>query len=252
MLTSPTNRYVPHLMKQSGTCAHYNGNLLWAYRRNLISLFFPTVSSSRAAFHAYAKVQAQERVKLGTEGSEMKDFFYYLIGAKDPETGEVFTMDELWGEANLIVVAGLDTTSTALAGTFFYLTHNLEVLERAKTEVRTVFEGCEVDDVVSGPKLNACVYLRTCLEETLRMVPPVPGILPREVCARGQEIDGEFIPEGVDISVGIYSIHHNALYCPEPYAFRSERWITRDSIHGPENSKLYDGIGVSKEEVEIA
>lgn len=32
-------------------------------------------------------MQTQEQVKLGTEESEIQDFFYYLIGAKDPETG---------------------------------------------------------------------------------------------------------------------------------------------------------------------
>ncbi|KAH7327080.1 cytochrome P450 [Rhexocercosporidium sp. MPI-PUGE-AT-0058] len=255
MSTSPKNHYVPNLMRQGGIFAHYNGNMLWAYGWGLTSRLFPGITAGRNAFRAYAKLQAQERVNLGVEGNDVKDFFHYLIEAKDPETGEGFTMNELWGEANLIIIAGSETTSTVLAGIFFYLTHNLDVLEKVKSEVRTVFEGCDSEDIVSGPKLNDCVYLRACLEETLRMAPPVPGPLPREVCAGGAEIDGELIPEGVDVSVGIYSIQHNASYFPEPYAFRPERWIIRDSIKGAGDSKvenLYDGVGVGKEEVEIA
>jgi len=36
-----------------------------------------------------------------------KDFFYYLLDAKDPETGEGFETKELWGEANVLMIAGL-------------------------------------------------------------------------------------------------------------------------------------------------
>jgi hypothetical protein len=36
-----------------------------------------------------------------------KDFFYYLLAAKDPETGEGFETKELWGEANVLMIAGI-------------------------------------------------------------------------------------------------------------------------------------------------
>ncbi|KAL2060724.1 hypothetical protein VTL71DRAFT_9365 [Oculimacula yallundae] len=255
MSTSSTNHSVAEAMKTSGNFANLNGNMLWAFRRKLTPFFFPSLSSGRETLRAYAKKEAQNRMKLGTEGTDIKDFFYYLIDAKDPETGMGFKLDELWGEAMLLIIAGSDTTATALGGMLFYLTRNPKVLEIVKREVRTVFEGCDVEDVVSGPKLNACIYLRACLEEALRMAPPVPGILPREVCLGGAEIDGEFIPEGVDVSVGIYSIQHNSDYFPEPYAFRPERWLSRDHIQSVDSEKrlsVHDGIGVSKEEVEVA
>ncbi|CZS97822.1 related to benzoate-para-hydroxylase (cytochrome P450) [Rhynchosporium agropyri] len=254
MSTSSQNHYVTDLLKKSGGFAHLNGNMLWAFRCGFTPLFFPDLNSGREELRAYAKKEAQNRMKLGTEGTEVKDFCYYLIDAEDPETGEGFTIDELWGEALLLIIAGSDTTSTTLSGTLFYLTHNPKVLETVKNEVRTIFEGCDVEEMVSGPKLNACIYLHACLEETLRMSPSVPGILPREVCSGGAEIDGEFIPEGVDVSVGIYSIHHNSNYFPEPYEFRPGRWIIQDIQSAGDDKRLsiHDGIGVGKEEVELA
>lgn len=34
-----------------------------------------------------------------------KDFFHYLLDAKDPETGKGFDIKELWSEANVLMIA---------------------------------------------------------------------------------------------------------------------------------------------------
>lgn len=226
-----------------------------AYRWKLSPLFFPRTNSSSDTFGVYFTSQAEQRANPETKRSDIKDFFYYLIEARDPETGAGLSTNELSGDAMSIIIAGTDTTSTALAGTFFHLTHYPQVLEILKREIRSVFKDCVVEDVVSGPRLNSCVYLRACLEETLRMAPPVPGTLPREVCKGGALIDSHFIPAGVEVSTGIYSIHHNAEYFPEPYTYRPERWIVRDvdsiqAIGDSSNLHLYQGV--ARENVEVA
>lgn len=38
---------------------------------------------------------------------ERKDFFHYLLDAKDPQTGEGYSMSELWSESNLLIAAGM-------------------------------------------------------------------------------------------------------------------------------------------------
>jgi cytochrome P450 len=51
-----------------------------------------------------------------------KDFFYWLFNAVDPETGERgYSLDELYGECELLTIAGSDTTSIVLSAAFFYL-----------------------------------------------------------------------------------------------------------------------------------
>lgn len=42
-------------------------------------------------------------------------------------------------------------------------------------------------------------------------------------------IDGHVIPYGTQVSVNIYSLHHNAEYFPDPFSFRPERWL-EDSL----------------------
>ena len=166
---------------------------------------------------------------------DRKDFFYYLLNAKDPETGKGFSMDELWGESNLLIIAGSDTTSTAMSGAFFYLAHNPSAMQKVCKEIREAF--ADVEEIVTGPKLSGCSFLRACIDETMRMTPPVAGALPREVLSGGMDIDGHHIPAGVDVGVPIYTIHHNADYFPQPFDFIPERWLSDPSAN-PLHSSL--------------
>lgn len=62
---------------------------------------FPALAAKRARYMAYSKSQLTERTKLGEE-TDRRDFFYYLLKARDPETGQGFSTPELWGESNLL------------------------------------------------------------------------------------------------------------------------------------------------------
>lgn len=180
----------------------------------------------RMQYMAYSKAQAAERTKVGLE-TDRKDFFYYLLNARDPETGKGFTGPELWGESNLLIIAGSDTTSTALASAFFYLTHNPRTLHKLTEEIRSTFS--DVEEIVSGPTLTSCAYLRAVIDEAMRLSPPVGGLLPREVLPGGIDIDGIHVPEGVVVGTPHYTIHHNPGYFPAPFIFEPERWLAGSS-----------------------
>lgn len=192
----------------------------------LNKLLFGKIYAQRMEYMAYSKSQAAERTKVGLD-TDRKDFFYYLLNARDPETGKGFTTPELWGESNLLIIAGSDTTSTALASAFFYLVHNPEKLEKLSKEIMSTFQ--DVEEIHSSPTLNGCVYLRAVIDEAMRLSPPVGGILPREVLPGGIDIDGLHIPEGVVVGTPHYAVHHNPAYYPEPFTFTPERWIPGSS-----------------------
>lgn len=67
----------------------------------LDQIMFPKLAAGRARYFAYSKAQLTERTKLGEE-TDRRDFFYYLLKARDPETGQGFSTPELWGESNLL------------------------------------------------------------------------------------------------------------------------------------------------------
>jgi cytochrome P450 len=189
----------------------------------LDKIFFRKIAAKREQYMKYSKAQAMERTKIGTEDCDRKDFFYYLLNARDPETGRGFSKDELWGESNLFIIAGSDTTSTALASTFFYLAHNAPALATVKAEIRAAFQSST--EITQGQALNSCHFLRACIDEAMRLSPPVAGALPRTVLQGGLTIDERFIPAGTDVCVPHYAIHHNPAYFPSPFSFQPNRWL---------------------------
>ena len=153
-----------------------------------------------------------------------KDFFHRLFQAEDPETGGPgYTREKLGEENDLLVIAGADTTSTAFAAMFFYLTRNPRVYRELTEEIRTTFKS--VEEIHSGPQLSSCRYLRAFIDEALRMNPPVGPDLDREVLAGGIDIEGRFLPPGTEVSVSLYSLHHNEDAFPDAFKFKPERWI---------------------------
>lgn len=188
----------------------------------LNKVLFKDIYARRMQYMAYSKSQAADRSKIGLD-TDRKDFFYYLLNACDPETGNGFSSAELWGESNLLIIAGSDTTSTALASAFFYLVHNPQKLAILVREIRSTFQ--DIEDIQSSPTLNSCVYLRAVIDEAMRLSPPVGGILPREVLPGGIDIDGLHIPAGIVVGTPHYAIHHNSEYFPAPFEFIPERWI---------------------------
>ncbi|RPA99485.1 cytochrome P450 [Choiromyces venosus 120613-1] len=223
MLTEEKTRFVTDLISQAAHNHYINGNYLPLTTLKLSKVLFPTISRDRWRFIEHSRACANERMSLGR--GYKKDFFYYLLDAKDPETGEGFETKELWGEANVLMIAGSDTTATAMSAAMFYLCRNPQILETLKNEIRSTFTS--KDQIVGGKELGDCHYLKACIDEAMRLAPPVPGLLPREVIAKeGVEIDGIYIPEGTVAGTPIYALHHNPAYFPDPFSFKPERWLS--------------------------
>ncbi|ROT38409.1 isotrichodermin C-15 hydroxylase [Sodiomyces alkalinus F11] len=222
MLEAPDNRFALDLIAAATKRHLICGTMPIVDKLKLDKLLFPNIAAGRARYMVYSKGQLTERTKLGEE-TDRRDFFYYLLKARDPETGQGFTTPELWGESNLFIIAGSDTTSTAMAATLFYLTRHPEALAKATAEVRAKFSDAE--EIRQGAALSGCTYLRACIDEAMRMSPSVGGLLPREVLPGGATIDGEFIPAGVVVGVPHYTIHHNPAYYRAPFQYEPERWI---------------------------
>lgn len=132
-----------------------------------------------------------------------------------------------------------------MAATLFYLVRNPTALQKATGEVRARFS--DVEDIAQGPQLNSCTYLRACIDEAMRMSPSVGGIAPREVLPGGTTIDGEFVPAGAVVGTPHYTIHHNASYYPQPFAYVPERWVAGSSA----SSKMSGGA-ITERDVAVA
>lgn len=83
--------------------------------------------------------------------------------------------------------------------------------------IRNTF--ADVEAIVQGPALNFMVYFRACIDESLRLRPPVPMPLPREVLPRGLQIDGHNFAAGTTAGVPTYKVHHSCEYFERPFEY---------------------------------
>lgn len=96
--------------------------------------------------------------------------------------------------ASVLIIAGSESTATALSGITYLLTKNPEALRQLTEEIRSSFKSEEEIDFVSVNKLT---YLLACLDEGLRMYPPVPSGLPRVSPEEGATVSGRYVPKNV-------------------------------------------------------
>ncbi|KAI8628149.1 cytochrome P450 [Xylariaceae sp. FL1651] len=227
-------RYVAEAIQGSNVRVGTLIQAYWLTIGRLDKYLFPESIRARNAFLGFIGGLLKSRAKASF--SDNGNVFSFLETAKDPDGGETLTKSEIRAECATLVVAGSDTSSSILAATLFYLSGNPRVYERISSEVRNKFQTSE--QISLGPQLNSCVYLRACIEEALRLSPPVGGALWREVGPGGINIGDIYLPQGVDVGTGIYSLHHNDTYHKNPFQYIPERWIVGEGSTTQESVDL--------------
>jgi len=141
-----------------------------------------------------------------------EDVFSMLLLARGDD-GQPMSDQELRDELVTLLVAGHETTATALAWAFELLLRNANVLGRLRAELA----GGE-----SGE------YLEAVVKEVLRLRPVIMGV-GRVVRGRPFELGGYQIPPGVEINPSIAAIHRREDCYPQAGAFRPERFLGPDA-----------------------
>lgn len=176
--------------------------------------------------------------------TESRDIWAALLEARDPKTGQPYTREELVSEATMMITAGSDTVTTASCATLFYLIHNPKAMERVVREIRDALplpdksvspEEAEFPAEFASKELQGMTFLLACIDETMRLSPPLLSILPRVVDKGGMIVEGEFFPEGITLGIPHYAMHRDPANFPEPHSYIPERWIPEDSNKGRAN-----------------
>jgi len=138
--------------------------------------------------------------------AERTDILSMLVAARF-EDGEPMSDEELRDQLITLLLAGHETTATALAWTFDLLLRNPQQLSRLQAELA---EGGED-------------FLRAVISESLRLRPVVP--LAGRRLHSALRVDGYELPEGTDVTPAIWLAHTRADIYPEPLTFRPERFL---------------------------
>jgi len=132
------------------------------------------------------------------------------------------SLGEHHSNASLFMIAGTETTATALSGTSYQLMTNPESLAKLANEIRSQVSS---SDELTLEFLARQKYLNAVLQEGLRMYPPVPSALPRVTPPGGAAICGEWVPGGVQIGVHHTSTYRNEDLFRKPFEYHPERWL---------------------------
>ncbi|RFU80545.1 cytochrome p450 [Trichoderma arundinaceum] len=134
---------------------------------------------------------------------------------------------EILAECSVMMNAGTDTTTAALTSAIFLLYRHPRVLAKLRQELDSVTG--QASEVPTYECVSSLPYLRACVEESLRIRPASSFGLPRVVPPGGRTIAGQYIPEGVTVSVPTYTLLRNPDCFEEAETFNPDRWINSDS-----------------------
>jgi cytochrome P450 len=151
----------------------------------------------------YAEI-AEHRAKPGLED---RDDILSMLMLAEFEDGGTMSDKELRDQLMTLLLAGHETTATALAWTFDLLLRHPEPLQRLR------------DSLAAGEE----DYLRATISESLRLRPVIP-LAGRRLAAE-LAVDGLTLPAGTDVTPAIWLTHTRADLHPEPFAFRPERFL---------------------------
>lgn len=166
-----------------------------------------------------ALIYAEITERRSQPDPDRTDILSLLMAAQD-EAGESMTDVELRDELITLLVAGHETTATALAWALYWL-HKLPAV-RAKLVA-------ELDRLGPDPDVTAVMkspYLDAVCNETLRIYPVGMLTFPR-VTTKSVNLAGRELPPNTILLGSIYLTHHREDLYPQPNQFRPERFLDR-------------------------
>ncbi|KAH7374279.1 benzoate 4-monooxygenase cytochrome-like protein P450 [Pyrenochaeta sp. MPI-SDFR-AT-0127] len=173
----------------------------------------------------YHKGLAHEKFlqRLSMESKTKAQDYVGSIMTYNEEKGEVkIPKEEIEANMTLLIFAGSETSSTAMAAVFSELLQNRVAMEKVQAELRSTFESEDQITIASTAKLE---YLTAVIQEGLRMGPPAAVGLPRVVPQCGEFISGKHVPAGTFVAVNQYPAFRSASNFTQPDSFVPERFL---------------------------
>ncbi|MBK8253767.1 MAG: cytochrome P450 [Polyangiaceae bacterium] len=175
------------------------------------------VLSALSTLESVVRKMIEERRKM--TGQRPNDLLTMLMEARDEETGESMTDQQLRDEVLTIFLAGHETTANALAWTFYLLSLHPGVARRVEKEIVDVLGNRlpEVGDV------NKLVYTTAVLKESMRLYPPAWIIGRRAV--NDDVVDGYEIPADSIVFASPWVTHRHPGFWQNPEGFDPDRFL---------------------------
>jgi len=169
--------------------------------------------------------------------TESDDLLSLLMSARDEETGEAMTDDQLRVEVTTFLLAGQETTSLALTWPWYLLSQPPAARRRLEDEIDHVLDGRppEYADLARLP------YTRMVIDESLRLYPPAWGFSRQ---ALADDVLGGFTLPGGWLAFVVPSVLHRLpAFWTDPDVFDPERFLPERSADRPKFLYVPFGAG---------
>ena len=187
-------------------------------RRQAGEVFEMTDEDAAKAMEVWASVPP---AVLAADPREMRERTLLKMieeAVHDPAVPE-FDRQQAIDELKQYLWAGTETTALTLAWALYEVSRRPEAAERIRREGETVYG----ERAPTAADYSALAYTRAVIQETMRIYPPIWGLI--RVAAEADEIGGVKIKAGDRVTLFAYGAHHNAKFWEEPEEFRPERWM---------------------------
>ncbi|WP_406002736.1 cytochrome P450 [Streptomyces sp. NBC_00829] len=171
--------------------------------------------------------------------AERADLLSVLLAARDADTGEALTDEEVRDQLVTILFAGTETVSSTLAWAFHHLADNPEVEKLLVAEIEEVLG----DRPVSFQDVPRLAAVQRVLDEVIRLHGVV--LLMRRTI-EPIELAGFWIPAGVEIAFSLYALHRDPDLYPDPDRFDPDRWLPERRAERPREAAVPFGAGNRK------
>ncbi|KAI0451654.1 cytochrome P450 [Xylaria acuta] len=173
----------------------------------IIMLFFgPLMTKAKQSYLANVEKMARTRLTARKQAARENFMDFFLRSRRQAHN---LTDEEVIVNSDLVMVAGSETTATLLSGTNYWMLKTPHTLQRATQKVRKAFSSD--DEMTFLETRSRLPYLLPCLEEGLRLFPPVPLALSRSVPSNSPTaMCGLMIPPKT-----VVGIHHLSAYSSE-------------------------------------
>ncbi|KAH9989602.1 putative benzoate 4-monooxygenase cytochrome P450 [Xylariaceae sp. FL0662B] len=145
-------------------------------------------------------------------------------------------------EISISLIAGSDTTATALRACLLAIISNPRVSSQLVQEIDNAIVQGKISSPVRESEAKALPYLQAVIKEGLRRFSPITQLRERVVPPCGDSFDGKAIPGGTFVGINSWGIQLNPVFGDDPEIFRPERWLTNDQEKLQQMNQVYELI----------
>ncbi|CAN5346369.1 cytochrome P450 [soil metagenome] len=155
--------------------------------------------------------------EMGAGDGAPRDLFDLMVAARDPETNEAFTDEQLGDQVSTMILAGHETTATALFWSLYLLALDPATQDELAAEAKSA---------VAAGTLDAArlTFTRAVLDETMRLYPPAFLIV--RAAAGPDTVPGANIAARDVVLISPWLLHRHEKLWDQPNAFKPSRFLT--------------------------